>query len=333
VYGELDAGEQDRARRALVQLVRPGEGTEDTRRLAAREEMEAENWTLIRHLADRRLVVTGRDAAGARDGRSGARGPDPELGAAAELDGGRPCFPHLAGADAGRAAPMASKRPGRRRLVAGYALIEAEQWLADRPAELSQAEREFIQAGVVQREAAHQRELEAAQKLAESEGRRAEDQAQAARRLRRRAFLLAGASVLAAVLAAIAFLAFRQANQNAESAQAAGALAERQQTLAEEQLQLATSRELAAAAVANLYVDPERSVLLALEALSSADTLEARNALHRRCPSFVSCITQSLMIWSSTLSRSARTVAGWLRLVTMRRPRFGIPRHTGCCSL
>ena len=58
--------EQERARRALVQLVRPGEGTEDTRRMATREELGDDNWKLIQHLADRRLVVTGRDAAGTR---------------------------------------------------------------------------------------------------------------------------------------------------------------------------------------------------------------------------------------------------------------------------
>ncbi len=47
---------------------------------------------------------------------------------------------------------------------------------------------------------------------------------------------------------------------------------------------LATSRELAAAAVTNLQVDAERSVLLALQALKQADTLEARNALHQALP-------------------------------------------------
>ena len=47
---------------------------------------------------------------------------------------------------------------------------------------------------------------------------------------------------------------------------------------------LATSRELAAAAVTNLEVDAERSVLLALQALETADTLEARNALHQALP-------------------------------------------------
>ena len=64
VYAESGPGEQERARSALVQLVQPGEGTEDTRRVATRDELGDENWELIQRLADRRLVVTGRDAAG-----------------------------------------------------------------------------------------------------------------------------------------------------------------------------------------------------------------------------------------------------------------------------
>jgi len=44
---------------------------------------------------------------------------------------------------------------------------------------------------------------------------------------------------------------------------------------------LATSRELAAASISNLDVDPERSILLALEALNTSYTIEAEDALHR----------------------------------------------------
>jgi hypothetical protein len=44
--------------------VQPGEGTEDTRRIAAKEELGDESWSLIQRLADKRLVVTGRDAQG-----------------------------------------------------------------------------------------------------------------------------------------------------------------------------------------------------------------------------------------------------------------------------
>jgi WD40 repeat protein len=57
-----------------------------------------------------------------------------------------------------------------------------------------------------------------------------------------------------------------------------------QQAVAEEQARLATSWELASAAVNNIVEDPELSVLLALEALATKDTLEARNALHQALP-------------------------------------------------
>ncbi len=44
---------------------------------------------------------------------------------------------------------------------------------------------------------------------------------------------------------------------------------------------VAASRELSAASINNLESDPERSILLALEAMSRANTLEAENALHQ----------------------------------------------------
>ncbi len=63
-YNKLTSEEQKQARRIFVQLVRPGEGTEDTRRLANRTELGEENWDLVTRkdgLADSRLVVTGRN--------------------------------------------------------------------------------------------------------------------------------------------------------------------------------------------------------------------------------------------------------------------------------
>ncbi|MHC5731329.1 MAG: nSTAND1 domain-containing NTPase, partial [Nostoc sp.] len=45
-----------------MQLVRPGEGTEDTRRVATKAELGEENWSLVQDLADARLVVTSRSA-------------------------------------------------------------------------------------------------------------------------------------------------------------------------------------------------------------------------------------------------------------------------------
>ncbi len=67
VYEALDEAEQARAREAFIQLVRPGEGTEDTRdtrRRATQKELGAARWDVVRKLADERLVVTGRSAEG-----------------------------------------------------------------------------------------------------------------------------------------------------------------------------------------------------------------------------------------------------------------------------
>jgi WD40 repeat protein len=190
-------------------------------------------------------------------------------------------------------------------LLRGAPLAEAENWFNQRRDELSQAEQAFIQASLALRErraaeqeAQRQRELEAAQRLAEAEHRRAEEQSRAATKLRQRAVWLAGALVVAGLLAVTAVMFGRQASQNAQTAQAeantratAQANAEMQQKEAEKQARLATSRELAAAAVKNLEVDPELSILLALQAITTTyaadDGLalpEALDALHQALP-------------------------------------------------
>ncbi len=62
VYQQLSGTQQKQAERIFVQLVRPGEGTEDTRRIATRAEVGEDNWGLVSYLAgyQARLVVTGR---------------------------------------------------------------------------------------------------------------------------------------------------------------------------------------------------------------------------------------------------------------------------------
>jgi len=63
VYQQLNESQQKQAERIFVQLVRPGEGTEDTRRIATRAEVGEDNWGLVSYLAgyQARLVVTGGD--------------------------------------------------------------------------------------------------------------------------------------------------------------------------------------------------------------------------------------------------------------------------------
>jgi hypothetical protein len=128
-------------------------------------------------------------------------------------------------------------------------------------------EREFLRASIevnereaAEREAQYQRELDHAKKLAEVERQRAEENKMTARQLRRRSMFLAGAFGMAVVLLFIAGLLGWQA-QNARL--------------------VATSRELAAASISNLELDPERSILLATRALNIHYTIEAEEALHR----------------------------------------------------
>jgi len=187
-------------------------------------------------------------------------------------------------------------------LLRGARLDQYKGWPGESSILLTAEEQAFLAAGFAAREARlaeeaarQQRELRTAQQLAQTESRRAEEQARAADRLRRRALILAAALVIAALLALAAIFFAQQSNQNAtvaadnariastREAQAATEAEQRAtaQGRAEEQADVAMSRELAATALNQLSVDPERSILLALYALSMAHTLEAENALHQ----------------------------------------------------
>jgi WD40 repeat protein/transcriptional regulator with XRE-family HTH domain len=145
-------------------------------------------------------------------------------------------------------------------LFRGARLAQAREWMSLHEEELNPLEREFLQASIessehelAEKEAQRQRELDL-------QRQRAEEQTQNAKQLRRRAIFLSGALIIAGVLALTAFVFGQRASREAR---------------------LSASRELAAAAISNLDVDPERSILLALQSVSTADTLEAEDALHK----------------------------------------------------
>jgi WD40 repeat protein len=165
-------------------------------------------------------------------------------------------------------------------LYRGARLTQAQEWAETHQEEMNLLEREFLEASIAfaqheaaERESQRQRELEAAQKLAESEKQRAEEQGQSAAQLNKRARYLTGAFIIALIMAFTALYYGSQARQTAVTAQ--------------NDKRLATARELAAASLNNLNVDPERSILLALQSASitrSADGTvlpESLEALHR----------------------------------------------------
>ncbi|WLE96153.1 MAG: trypsin-like peptidase domain-containing protein [Candidatus Electrothrix communis] len=61
VYAEFTESEREQLRHIFLKLVRPGQGTEDTRQVATVGQIQAEYRELITRLADKRLIVTERD--------------------------------------------------------------------------------------------------------------------------------------------------------------------------------------------------------------------------------------------------------------------------------
>lgn len=155
-------------------------------------------------------------------------------------------------------------------LYRGARLVQSIEWTQTHHNDVNLLEQEFLEASQAlvemenfEREAQQRRELETAQKLAETERARAEDQIFSNKRLRLRAIFLAFSVILMGVLVAIVLLFWQRTIQANH---------------------LAKSRELAAAAINNLQIDPERSALLALLSLEEADTLDARNSLRQAVP-------------------------------------------------
>jgi WD40 repeat protein/transcriptional regulator with XRE-family HTH domain len=301
-YTNLNESEQALAQQLFLRLVTLGEGVEDTRRRVLRVELDqlqtanlkSQNPTrsapsqpstilqssnslisiVIESFGKHRLLSFDRDPV--------TRGPTVEVAHEALLRE----WPRLrewlneSRADvrlqrqlAQAAHEWQSANQDRSFLLIGARLEQFEGWAASTSVALTQDERAFLDASLAERDRRvtedrerQQRELETVRRLAEAEKRRAEEQTQSANRLRARNRVIAAAGVVAFILAALAGLFGLQSNQNAKQA---------------------TSRELASAALANLEVDPELSILLALKSIGTSQSVnttpvaEAQDALHQ----------------------------------------------------
>jgi len=272
-YDQLDPEQRNIARQIFLRLTELGGETSsaDTRRRVSLDELvtKPEDSELVHEvlltLTDSRLVITDQTTAEVahealirewptlrgwlEEDREGLRLHQRLTEAAQEWDA-LGCDPEV--------------------LYRGARLAQASEWVDSHPENVNPLERSFLDASKslvekesMERVAQQQRELDAARRLAETERARAEEQSRARQRLRKLAVFLTIALMVAGALAVTAIV-FGQRTAQAEH--------------------LATSRELAAAAVNNLQIDPERSLLLALDALDRANTLEARNALHQALP-------------------------------------------------
>ncbi|NEO05953.1 WD40 repeat domain-containing protein [Moorena sp. SIO3I8] len=149
-FSKLKPEEQERVRRIFIQLVRPGEGTEDTRRVATKVELKETNWKLVKRLADARLVVTSRTVV------TSAKNAEQEtvevvhealirnwgqLKGWMETDREFRSWQERIRATMGHWQEM-NRDKGL--LLRGAALVQAQEKLKERGEELSQAEQEFI---------------------------------------------------------------------------------------------------------------------------------------------------------------------------------------------
>jgi WD40 repeat protein/DNA-binding SARP family transcriptional activator len=266
VYASLSDEQKTIARNIFLRLTELGEGTPDTRRRAALSEFTlltsdaAGVETILSKLADARLISLGEGTAEVAHEALISEWPTLREWLSQDRDGLR-LHRHLT--EAAQAWLKLNRDEGE--LYRGTRLAQALEWARDHGADLNPLERDFLLASKESvereeeaREAQRRRELEAARKLAEAERQRAEVQTTAAHRLRQRALFLLGALMLVALLAASSAIFAQQANQNAAHA--------------EDERRIAFVRELSVNAVANLNVDPERSILLALQAVSVSST-------------------------------------------------------------
>jgi len=258
------------ARKIFLRLTELGDETSitDTRRRASfnelilKQEEATSTHTVLKALADARLIITSEDSVEVAHEALIREWPTLRSWLEENREGLRL---HHKLTEAALEWNAMNRSPDT--LCRGARLAQEREWAAIHGDEMNALEHEFMSASieasereVAERESQRQREIDAAQKLAEIQSR-------AAKQLARRAHYLTGAFILALVMAFSALFFGVRARQSAVEAQTAR--------------RIAISRELAAASLSNLDVDPERSILLALQALDTTYTKQAEEALHQ----------------------------------------------------
>jgi WD40 repeat protein len=269
----LTPQQQVLARRIFLRLTELGDETStgDTRRRATIEELilkpeEAESTRVVlKALADARLITMSRDAAEVAHEALIREWPTLRGWLEDNRDSIRL---HRQLTDASLEWSAANHEADL--LYRGARLTQASEWAATHSEEMNDLEREFLTASIessereaAEREAQRQRELVAAQMLAEAERVRAEENLQSANRLQVRNRVITVIGAFALVLAVLAGIFGVLSNRNAKVAQANSARAE----------------SMRLAGVANVLLlqngDPEIAALLSIRALRSSYSIQA----------------------------------------------------------
>jgi WD40 repeat protein/class 3 adenylate cyclase len=302
VFQNLSPAEQTIVRNILLRLTEFGEGTEDTRRRASFDELMSsaedadEVRAVLNKLAEARLVTLSEDTAEVAHEALIREWPQLREWLSQDREG---IILHRNLTEAAHEWELLERDTGS--VYRGARLAQANEWSALNHNALNAREKLFLDASNRQakqeeqeREDQLQRELDSAKELAET-------QRQSASRLRTRNRVITTVGTIAIILALLAGTFGVQSNRNAmqadENAQAAmnaeavavanAEAAQKAEAEAILQQRLALSREIAGNAIINLDVDPERSILLAMQAVTTTyavdgtTTKEAADALHQ----------------------------------------------------
>ena len=286
---QLNQTQQELARDVFLRLTELGEGTEDTRRRAAlnelvRQSAEATQLRLVLNtLAEARLITLNEDSAEVAHEALIREWQRLHEWLTQDREG-LLLHRHLTEA----AQEWESRRQDPSELYRGARLAQAREWASANRERLNTLESSFLTASIEQeehesleRERQRQRELEAAQRLAQTER-------QSVLKLRNRNRMITMIGVLAILLAVLAGTFGLSSNRNSQQAQAARATAQiesqtrgtaeanaiDERNIARQQSILASVRELSSQANASLDVDPELSILLALEAIHKTYSID-----------------------------------------------------------
>lgn len=279
VYTSLPEREQCATRKIFMQLIQPGVGTEDFRRVTNRDEIGNENWLLVQHLADKRLIVTNRNPQGVQTAEVIHEALIQHWSRLREWLEDDRTFRLWQETLRSSIRQWQAANEDESGLLHGVLLSQAETWLAARGSELGEQEKQYIlksislrQRAETEREKLHQLELEQAKSLAATE-----------RRARRNLSVLAVVLGIA-VLVTTALVTYAKLQQrNALEAYSLSLAASAEQNLSD----LDSGSALALALVANQINDsPIQSQKILMEAAYSPGA-RSREALHTLFPGTV----------------------------------------------
>ena len=258
VYSGLDLEGKKIARRVFIRLTELGVETQDTRRrapiseLLTAPEQEIDVYSVLNKLADSRLITIEEETV--EVAHEALIREWPSLRGWLEEDRDSLLLHrHLTNA----AQEWETRDRDESELYRGTRLIRATQWANLHTDVLNQLERDFLKAANVwertrrdERALQQERELENARKLANAERERAKTQARLSSRLRWFSIIL---SLLLILAIGAAGFALQQRNR------------------AEGEAHIAKARELASAATNQLNIDPQLSIILALDAIKEVE--------------------------------------------------------------